>query len=215
MIRAFEGPKLPPRASILTPATDLAYFRQAVLDNERGPSRAQFEQFTTLITQRHLPKTVDELSLTASAALAVFDNAHSTLTEPKMRRLPIRLHWVADGLVVVKATSAAAALLGHQIVSIGGRSPDELLKGAERFIGGGTPGWRRYRSEYFLTAPVALRALGATVADDQVIIESIDEQGTRRGGVENLSWLFYLGFLSRRTGPRGRGDLCGRYRKGR
>jgi hypothetical protein len=113
----------------------------------------------------------------ASAALATFDNAHSTLTEPKMHRLLIRLHWVADGLIVVKAAPAAAALLGHKITSIGGRPPNELLKGAERFIGGGTPGWVRYRSEYFLTAPVALRAMGATIENHLTTIDSVDEQG--------------------------------------
>ena len=177
MVRVLAGPRLPARPSSLTPATDLAYLREVVLDNERGPTHTQFEQFKRLIDQGPPPQSEDELTLKASVALAAFDNAHSTLTEPRMHRLGIRVHWFADGLIIVKAAPESAPFVGHKILSIGGRSPEALLQAARALIGDGTAGWVRYRSEYFLTAPVALQLLGASVEGDRVPVELIDENG--------------------------------------
>ena len=48
----------------------------------------------------------------------------------------------------------------------------------KKFVGGGTPGWLRYRSEYFLTAPSVLTRLGAVVDGGVVELELVDASGT-------------------------------------
>ena len=177
LVRAMRGPDLPTYGAQASLASDLRFLREAVLRNERGATPAQFDGFLRVIDGAPPLRSVDELTLIASEALAQFDNAHTTLMRPMMRRLPIRLHWTADALIVVKARPVHSALLGRRIVAIGGRTPEELAAGARRFVGGGTPGWVRYRSEYFLTAPAALTALGAEAAGDSVELRVRDQHG--------------------------------------
>jgi hypothetical protein len=175
--RVVSGPKLPHDHVPATPSGDLAYLRAVVLANERGVTAEQLAGFSRVIDEATPPRTVDELTLIASRALAQLDNAHSTLLSPAMRRLPIRLHWTADALVVVKARPEHAALLGTRILALGGKTPEEMLEAVPHLVGGGTPGWVRFRSEYFYSAPVALAFLGAAVQNDTVEVRTIDPVG--------------------------------------
>jgi hypothetical protein len=177
IVTTLRGPTLPDAPRAHTPAGDLAYFRAAVIANERGATREQFAAFTSLLDEGPPPETVDDLTLVASRALASFDNAHTTLVRPMMRRLPVRLHWTADALIVVKARPEHAALLGRRIVSLGGRAPEEMLASMPLLVGGGTASWRRYRSEYFFSAPAALAFLGADVRDGAVELRTLDAAG--------------------------------------
>jgi len=178
VVRLMRGPELPPTPRTPTPASDVAYLKQAVLRNERGATSAQFAHFVRTIDAAPAANTPDDFTVIASQALAQLDNAHSTLSELVMRRLPIRLHWLADGLIVVKARPDQAALLGRKIVEIGGLSPDDLVGRAAELVGGGTPGWVRFRSEYFLSAPAALRALGAITSGATVVVRATDPAGS-------------------------------------
>ncbi len=171
------GPRLPRTPSAPTPASDLTYLGAAVVANERGPEPEAFQRFKQIIDRAQPPQTSDDLSLIASQAEAALGNAHSTLLSPAMRQLPIRLCWLSDALIVVKADRKHGDLLGRRILTIGGRRPEELLKGMKKFVGGGTPGWVRYRSEYFLTAPSVLTVLGAVVDGDVVELELVDASG--------------------------------------
>lgn len=177
IVTALRGPNLPAEAGAPTPAGDLTYLRAAVLANKRGATPEQLAQFTTIIDQAPPPQSVDELTLVASRALASFDNAHTTLLSPLMRRLPIRLHWTADALIVVKARPEQAALLGRRILSLGGKTPEEMLASIPQLVGGGTANWARFRSEYFYSAPVALAFLGATTHDGSVELRTVDAFG--------------------------------------
>jgi hypothetical protein len=178
MVRLMRGPALPPTPTDATPASDVVFLQEAVLRNERGATSEQLARFRRAIDAAPPAASPDDFTIIASEALAQLDNAHSTLSEQVMRRLPIRLHWLADGLIVVKGRPEQVGLLGRKVVEIGGRSPDELAGQATKLVGGGTPGWVRYRSEYFLTAPAALRALGASTSGDTVVLQTIDRSGS-------------------------------------
>ena len=177
IVRVLRGPALPSAAVAASPAGDLAYLKAVVLATERGPTAEQFARFAEIIDSAPAPTDVDDLTLIASRALAQLDNAHSTLARPMMRRLPIRLHWTSDALIIVKAQPDYAHLLGQRVLTMGGRRPEDLLPSMPQLVGGGTPGWVRYRSEYFFSAPAALRFLGADVASDQVELRLTNAAG--------------------------------------
>ena len=105
-----------PTPSAPSPATDLTYLRAAVVANERGPEPGALERFKQIIDQAQPPQTSDDLSLIASEAEAALGNAHSTLLSPAMRQLPLRLCWLSDGLIVVKADPKHSDLLGRRIL---------------------------------------------------------------------------------------------------
>lgn len=177
MLIALRGARLPLAPQQLTMAADIDYLRAGVIANEHGASILQFDRFKEIIDQGAAPQSVDDVTLLATRALAAFDNAHTTTLSPTMRQLPIRLHWTADALIIVKARPEYAMLLGQKIVSLGNRSPEEMLQAMPALVGGGTPGWVRYRSEYFYTAPTALAFLGALTQNNQVELRTIDELG--------------------------------------
>jgi hypothetical protein len=113
-----------------TPAGDLEYLRTVVLKNERGLPGGKLEQFETTIRtlSAPAPETSDAASIIAARAMAELENAHSTPTDPRLHRLPIRVHWFADGLFIIKARPDWASLVGLKIVTIGGKTPDQLLE---------------------------------------------------------------------------------------
>jgi hypothetical protein len=51
-------------------------------------------------------------------------------------RLPVRLMWLADGIVIARAAPEYQRLLGARVTSIAGRSPDDLLATLRAFNGG-------------------------------------------------------------------------------
>ena len=97
----------------------------------------------------------------SGARLALFDNAHTHVSDGRLNRVPLRFHWFADGLYVVKAREEHESLLGARVVSIEGVDPEQLLRQLRAYIPG-VEGWRRYRSEYLLSAPATLRAIGVS-----------------------------------------------------
>jgi hypothetical protein len=169
LVRVALGPKLP--SSAATP--DAVYLRDTVLANERSGGEARrsaFENFSRELVARSASLDDEALSLEAARGLALFDNAHTHVTDSHLRRLPLRFHWFADGLYVVKARAQYEALLGARVVSIEDTDPEELLHQLQPFIPG-VEGWRRYRSEYFLSAPATLRALGVSTDVNAVAFE--------------------------------------------
>lgn len=162
-MQMLESPKVPPLPSSPSLTLDLDYFRKVVLDNEKDATTAQISGFNNVISEFPAPATIDDLSVIALAALAQFDNAHTTVLKPKLYRLPVRFHWLGEDLIIVKATTEYASLLGQKVVELGGVSPDKLVPLARKFVGGGTESWLKYRSETLFTSPTILAVLGATV----------------------------------------------------
>lgn len=162
-MQMLESPKVPPLPSSPSLTSDLDYFQKVVLDNEKDATTAQISGFKNVIREFPAPQTIDDLSVIALAALAQFDNAHTTVLKPKLYRLPVRFHWLGEDLIIVKATTEYASLLGQKVVELGGVSPDKLVPRARKFVGGGTESWLKYRSETLFTSPSILAVLGATV----------------------------------------------------
>lgn len=170
-------PTLPDPELPLSLSSDLSYFRAVVLANEVGVTKKQMSRFTQLVDNAKAPENVDDLTLIASRSLATFDNAHTTLLAPLMYRLPVRLHWTSDALIVVKTRPEHADLLGRRILALGGKTPEELLVQVPQLVGGGTQSWVRYRSEYLYSAPSALALFGAEVQDGSVELRALSPEG--------------------------------------
>jgi hypothetical protein len=169
LVRVALGPVLPSSAA----TDDALYFRATVLANERSGSAAQriaFDAFSREIVARRASLDDEALSLQVAQALALFDNAHTHVTDSRLRRLPLRFHWFADGLYVVKVRPQYESLLGARVVSIEDTDPEDLLQQLRPFLPG-VEGWRRYRSEYFLSAPATLRELGASTDANSTVFE--------------------------------------------
>ena len=100
------------------------------------------------------------------------DNAHSGVRyhDPQalpQKRLPLRLLWFADGLVVARASGAAADLAGARVVAVEGLSPDALYERIKGLTGGKTVERKKYLTELMETEGV-LHALGLAKATDSV-----------------------------------------------
>lgn len=157
--------------------SDLAFLGEVVVSNESHLTQEQLANFEKVLARAGSITTADELSLIASQALAVFNNAHTTVLKPEMRRLPLRFHWTSDGLIVVKSTQEFSNLLGHRISRLGNKTPEEMLSKVKLVVGGGTKAWQRYRSEYYFSAPSALSLFGADVESYTLSIESESPNG--------------------------------------
>lgn len=177
-MQMLSRPTLPKAGQPPSLSADVAFLREVVLANEAGVSTAQQAQFTKIIADAPVPTTADELTLLASRSLAAFDNAHTTVLKSSMYRLPVRVHWTADALIIVKARPEYAGLLGRRILSLGERTPEALLERMPQLVGGGTKNWARYRSAYFFSAPSALSFLGADVERGAVEVRTASPDGS-------------------------------------
>ncbi|MGJ6980055.1 hypothetical protein ACSDQ9_05925 [Aestuariimicrobium soli] len=160
-------------------AGDVKYLRRAVRRLELGASQAQWVAFLDVLTTRPAG-SIDELTLTASEALAQFDNAATGLLTTSAHRLPVRFSWMADDLVVVKTRAEHASLVGHRVLRIAGGEPADVWPGFVRFLGGGTRSWRRNRTAWFFTVPAALQRVGQLAdARSPVRLETESVDGVR------------------------------------
>ena len=156
---------------------DLEFLRQAVRRHEFGITPDQLEGFNSVLETRRA-NSLDELVLTSMAALAVFDNAATTVLVTQAHRLPIRFGWMRDSLVVVKAAPEYAELAGQRVKLIGGAEPSVTWPLFAPFVGGGTPAWLRNRSAWFFSVPEALRQVGVGVHEGVVRLDLEAEDGT-------------------------------------
>ena len=178
MVTVMRGPALPSEQMPATPAGDLEYLKKVVLKNERGLPSSSLEEFDSAISSLTAtpPGDSDDASIIAARAMAKLDNAHSTLTDPRLHRLPIRVHWFADGLFIIKAAPDWTNLVGLKIVRLGGKAPEQLLERVSE-LAAGNESWRRYRSEYFLAAPAAIHFLGGEATSSTVTVDTMDPSG--------------------------------------
>ncbi|MFN7953472.1 MAG: hypothetical protein U0610_17230 [bacterium] len=138
------------------------------------PARARAEARARLARLRHDAATLDDagfaMALARIAALA--DNGHDGVYldegawHPTLR-LPLRLIWFVDALVVARAAPEARDLLGASILAFEGRSPAELMRRL-REVQGGTDALRRWQLTWIFQSPEALHALGLARDADRV-----------------------------------------------
>lgn len=107
-------------------------------------------------------KLSDEDFLLATLRIAALaGNAHETAWGGWLpeTRLPIRVLWFPDAMVVARAAPEHHALLGARIESIEGLSPDELMARLRSYFGG-TDDNLRWNATWFVELGGLLHAMG-------------------------------------------------------
>ena len=113
------------------------------------------------------------LALARFAGLA--DNGHDSIHpgegswRPKLR-LPVRMIWFADALLVARAGPDSADLLVASIVTIDGLTPGELMERL-RPLQGGIDGYRRWDMNWIIHSPEALHAIGLARHPDRLELQ--------------------------------------------
>ena len=125
----------------------------------------------------------DQMRVEIATLLAMANNAHTRLyllrNRTELGRLPIRVWWFEDQLRIVRAAPGNAALLGCRIAQIGGLSAGAAYARVEGMYSG-SPGWKRYMSQYTLTSPSTLRGSGIGKGPDvNLDLEDCPSSGRR------------------------------------
>jgi hypothetical protein len=103
---------------------------------------------------------------------ALTDNTHSGArrNDPRVEttaRLPLRLLWMPDGLIVARAAGADSDLAGARVLRIEGRSPEAVYAGAKVLLGGAEAG-RKHWLNGWIESEGVLNALGLAKSADAV-----------------------------------------------
>jgi hypothetical protein len=106
---------------------------------------------------------------------ALTDNAHSgvrwrSAQALPAQRLPLRLVWFPDALVVARATGDAADLAGARVVAIEGLAPDALYERTKSLQGGSEINRKKYLPALIESLGV-LHALGVAKAPDRIALK--------------------------------------------
>jgi len=110
------------------------------------------------------------LGIEKLAALA--DNGHDGLRFGRdswrpPTRLPFRLIWFPDGMLVARSAPQVVELLGARVVSIEGRNPDQLLSRL-RVVVGGSAEYRTWNAIWAIENGGVLHALGLAREPDRL-----------------------------------------------
>jgi hypothetical protein len=174
--------------SRLTPAQwreDLQFAVDTFLARDRSFSPEARQQFRAAIAE--LQRTVevksdDQIIVELAKAVALAKNAHTRLyllrNRSELRRYPIRVWWFTDGLYVVRATPEYSALLGARVLTIAGRTVEQVKQEVVPLFAGNAS-WRTYMSAYTMTSPDVLIGLGLVPSDGRAEIEFTDRHGKK------------------------------------
>lgn len=123
--------------------------------------------------------TRDQFTLRIAEIAALADNGHTALFTfgQKVPRIPVRFYLFADGLHVLNADTAHAALLGARIDRIDGRSIHDIYRVVRRYRGG-VEALRRNSLVPMLEAPGLLQAAGVAKAEDSLLVSGVLASGT-------------------------------------
>lgn len=164
-----------PPLSRASQMADIEVVRTQYLPKEMAylpATRAQAEALLDRMQERAGKMTTAQFEVGLAQVGALTDNAHSglRLSDPRAKplaRLPLRLLWLPDALIVARATGAAADLAGARVLKIEGRSPEALFEGAKVLLGGSVAGRRIWLNDWIESAGI-LHALGLAKSPDQV-----------------------------------------------
>jgi hypothetical protein len=122
---------------------DLETFRTDYIVAERAytdATRTEALRRVSVLEQGDAPLGLPALFLGLSEIIALADNPHSHLmrTGPmaSARRLPIRMVWLHDALVVVRALAEQRDLVGGTVLAIGGRPVRDVFDRMLRYVSG-------------------------------------------------------------------------------
>lgn len=107
-------------------------------------------------------------------AVALADNGHTSVMAlvagHGFNALPVRFGWFADGLFVVAARPDQRNLLGAQLVTFDGHTPEQVLEGLRAYVGG-PANLARELSPNLIASPELLHAAGlADKADAAALV---------------------------------------------
>jgi mRNA-degrading endonuclease toxin of MazEF toxin-antitoxin module len=145
---------------------------------EQAAARTRLARLAASVSRRSDAQVMVELG----RILALAGNAHTRLFlvrhRTEVRRLPIRVWWFRDELRVVRATARHRDLLGCRIARIGSMTASAAA-GRVRGIKAGNATWQLYLSQYFLTSPDILAAVGVLADAERVPLDVECRGGSR------------------------------------
>ncbi len=134
---------------------------------ERAAAEAEFAKLKA--SAENMTPAAFQLAVAHIAALA--RNGHTMLApgvwQHRFNRVPLQLHVFADGLRVVHAPETMRELLGAHVISIEGRSADELRTAFGKYFGG-REGKRDEWVGLFVESPALLHAAGIAKSADRI-----------------------------------------------
>jgi hypothetical protein len=152
----------PPENRAETVRQDLDYLSQLLkLDRSFSEAaRGAFETERRELIAKAGSLTASALEMSVSHAVALAGNGHSTVgwRSRRLNRIPIRVAWFDEGLFILRATDANAALLGAKVLGINDMTPEALLSGLAPYLSG-TPEKAKADSPIFLESPAALSSV--------------------------------------------------------
>ena len=166
---------------------DLEFARSAYVEKSKAFSPAQRRAALDFIRQA-LPRvsamSAAEFLLAVARISAYPDNAHDVFGSGDATwwpdtRLPVKLVWFPDGLLVARAAPEQAALLGARITRIEGLTPGELLERLHA-VCGGTEAYRRWNALWVVGNGELLHAFGIARSPDRLRLELEQRDGARR-----------------------------------
>jgi len=153
---------------------DLAYARDKYVRASRAFSDVRREQALELISnsERRAGKLSEaEFLVGIERVAALSENAHDAVQFDEasifQKRLPFRIIWFRDAMVIARAGPPVAELAGARILSVEGLTPAALLA---RFaeVCGGTESYRLWNTTWAIESEGILAALGIAKGADRV-----------------------------------------------
>jgi len=108
-------------------------------------------------------------------------DAHTVISPfgyPAFRRLPIRMTFLADGLIVTRAAPGGESLLGGRVVEIGDLAVDAAVGRVAPAVSRDNDAWLRAVGPNYLIIPEILHAQGVVADPDRVRIAVLRPDGT-------------------------------------
>ncbi|MDI7278062.1 MAG: hypothetical protein QME94_18940, partial [Anaerolineae bacterium] len=109
----------------------------------------------------HQPLPAWRFFALANALVASLQDAHTSLWPPGAGTLPVGLSWAEDGIVVSRVLDPTLPIQsGDELVSLGGRTPEQLLADLSAWIPHGNPYWVKALGSQYLGNALVLQGLG-------------------------------------------------------
>jgi hypothetical protein len=163
---------------------DLAYARSEYVLKSKSLSPGQQRRALAYLEQigARVASMSDAEFLLAMARVPAFaDNEHDVFHSGKDAwwpdtRLPFRLVWFPDALVVARAAPERAELLGARLTRIEGLTPAQLLDRLHA-VCGGTAGYRRWNALWVLSNGQFMHALGIGKSAERLQFDALLRNG--------------------------------------
>lgn len=165
--------------------SDLEIAKREYVDKSPAFTEEARASAVKLITELRgqVASMTDEQFLFALARIpALADNAHDTFYPddgawvPTLR-LPVRMIWFPDALIIARAAPEQASLLGASVIALEGLILSQLMKRLRPLQGGVDP-YRRWQLNWIFHSPEALHALRIADAPDRLRMRLKLKDGT-------------------------------------